>query len=143
MADSTSATGAASGVTRVGFGDNGRMHADVFHPLDEFDYHPVLRATRGPVLVLFSSPDCGGCRRVEALLPAAVAALPGPDRPRLFRVDVQQSPGLSRAFEVFHLPALFLYRHGQYHARLDCAVTPAALGEALVAAWAAPAQEEP
>jgi len=106
--------------------------------IDEFSLHHRLAHTPGVSLVLFSSPGCGTCRSVERLLPVAV-----PADVRLFRVDVQQAPALARAYEVFHLPALFLFRDGHYHARLDCEITPASLRAAIAAALAAPAQEEP
>jgi thioredoxin 1 len=61
----------------------------------------------------------------------------------LFHVDVQLCPGLARAFDIFHLPDLFLYRAGRFHARLACELTPAALARAIDTALAGPAQEEP
>jgi len=107
-----------------------------FVALDESNFHARLREQLGPVLVIFSHAGCGTCRQVERLLPGATT-LP------LFRVDAAASSGLTRALEVFHLPALFLYRDGHYHARLDCAVTPTSLTAHIAAALAAPAQEEP
>jgi thiol-disulfide isomerase/thioredoxin len=107
-------------------------------PLDEFRYHHRLREAEGAALVLFSSPTCGSCRVVEGRLtevaPAGVS---------LFKVDVQLSPALARAHDIFHLPTLLLYRNGEFHARLDCEVSRPTLERALVAALAAPAQEEP
>lgn len=114
------------------------MNRRDMQPLDEFHYHRHLEATSGVALVLFSSPTCGTCRAVEQRLPEAA-----PASARLYKVDVQTSQGLARALEVFHLPTLFLYRDGHYHARLDCAVTPVALAAALDQALARPAQEEP
>jgi thioredoxin-like negative regulator of GroEL len=113
------------------------MDTAAYQPLDEFSYHRRLARQAGPALVLFSSPGCGTCRQVERLLPAAAGELP------LFRVDVQKSAGLARQHEVFHLPALFLYRDGHYHARLDCQVTPAVLRQRVAEALAGPAEEEP
>lgn len=106
--------------------------------LDEFTLHRRLAAQPGVSLVLFGSPTCGTCRSVERRLPAAA-----PGEARLFKVDVQHAQALARAYEVFHLPALFLFRDGHYHARLDCEVTAAALGRAIAEALARPAQEEP
>lgn len=107
-------------------------------PLDESGYHRRLAQTRGIALVLFGSPTCGTCRAVERRLPEAA-----PLGSQLFKVDVQRATALAREFEIFHLPALFLYFHGQFHARLDCEVNAAALGAALDRALALPAQEEP
>jgi thioredoxin 1 len=109
-----------------------------FTALDEFDYHPRLAACAGAALVLFSSAACGTCRSVERRLPAAApAGMP------LYHVDAQVSAGLTRAMEIFHLPALFLYRQGHYHARLDCPVLPDSLRAAIDQALAAPAEDEP
>lgn len=106
--------------------------------LDEFNLQQRLAQSPGLSLVLFASPTCGTCRRVEQMLPSAA-----PPGVRLYRVDVQQAQALARAYDVFHLPALFLFRDGHYHARLDCEVTPVALKAAIERALAAPAQEEP
>ncbi len=107
-------------------------------PLDEFHYHHRLRDAGGTALVLFSSPTCGTCRVVERRLPGAA-----PNGVALFKVDVQISPALARAHDIFHLPALLLYRHGEFHARLACEISPTALEMAVMEALAAPAQEEP
>jgi thioredoxin 1 len=114
------------------------MQNAAMEPVDEFSLPHRLAQTPGVSLVLFSSPSCGACRNVERLLPTAA-----PADVRLFRVDVQQALALARAYEVFYLPAIFLFRDGHYHARLDCEITPASVRAAIAAALAAPAEEEP
>jgi len=106
--------------------------------LDESTYHRQLAQTRGLALVLFSSQACGTCRVVAQRLPASA-----PTGTHLFKVDVQIASALARAFDVFHLPSLFLYRDGHYHARLDCEVTTRALQQAIELALQLPAEEEP
>ena len=108
-------------------------------PLSEFDYHATLARTSGASLVLFGSPGCGACRKVENLLPEAA----GSSIAALFKVDVQQATALARQYALFHLPALFLYHDGLFHAELQCEVTPSALRQAINNALAKPAQEEP
>jgi len=108
-------------------------------PLTEFDYHHTLARTPGASVVLFSSPDCGTCRRVEQLLPAAVGA----SVRACYRVNVQQATALARQYDLFHLPALFLYKDGHFHAVLETEVTPDKLRRAIDAALAQPAEEEP
>jgi len=108
------------------------------HSLDESIYYPQLAQTNGLALVLFTSPACGTCRVVERHLPASA-----PPAAQLFKVDVQVASALARAFEVFHLPTLFLYVDGRYHARLNCEVTPAKLSAAIEHALLQPAEEEP
>jgi thioredoxin 1 len=117
----------------------GLTNAMQLQPLTEFDYHHTLARTPGASLVLFSSPDCGSCRKVERLLPAAVGDAIG----ACYKVDVQQATALARQFDLFHLPALFLYRDGHFHAALESEITPARLQEAIRAALARPAEEEP
>lgn len=108
-------------------------------PLTEFDYHATLAGTSGASLVLFSSPDCGTCRKVETLLSAAV----GDPIRACFKVNVQQATALARQYDLFHLPALFLYKDGHFHAVLHSEVTPDKLRGAIDAALAQPAEEEP
>lgn len=110
-----------------------------FTPLTEFDFHPVLARSEGPVLVVFGAPGCGNCRRVEKLLPGAVAGVAS----ALYKVDVQQDMGLARAYEVFHLPALFLFVDGHYHAQINSEVTPTHMRRALETALTLPPQDEP
>lgn len=107
-------------------------------PLDESTYYRHLAQTPGLALVLFSSQACGTCRVVEQRLP-----LSAPAGTQLFKVDVQVAAALARAFEVFHLPSLFLYLDGHYHARLNCEVTPVKLRAAIERALQQPAEEEP
>ncbi len=109
-----------------------------FVSLRPHDYHQRLAATPGIALVLFSSPTCGTCRAVEKALPQVRPAGAG-----LFHVDVQRDAALAHGFDIFHLPTLYLYRDGRFHARLDCEITRARLAAAIAAALAAPAEEEP
>ncbi|MDO9226268.1 MAG: thioredoxin family protein [Pseudomonadota bacterium] len=106
--------------------------------LDESRYHPRLLEAGGIAVVLFSSPACGTCRVVEKRLPTAL-----PEGTHLFKVDVQRATGLARAFEIFHLPTLLLYRDGHFHARLESEISAPALRAAMARALARPAEEEP
>ena len=107
--------------------------------LTEFDFYRRLAASSGVSLVLFSGPDCGACRRAETMLSEALAGT----EVHLFKVDVQKSMALAREYEVFHLPALFLFVDGHYHAPLHNALSPAALRQAVAAALQSPSQEAP
>jgi thioredoxin 1 len=111
----------------------------ILKDLTEFDFHPTLARTEGLTLVLFSSPTCGSCRAVEKRLPKAAEG----SVTDVFKIDVQQSTGLARAFDVFHLPALFLFVEGHFHAQLKCEIAPAKLQQAIEDALAMPAEEEP
>jgi thioredoxin-like negative regulator of GroEL len=107
-------------------------------PLDEGRYHARLREVGGIALVIFGSQACGTCRVVERRLPEAA-----PAATHLFKVDVQQATGLARGFDIFHLPTLFLYRDGHFHAALNCEVSAPALRAAMARALAGAAEEEP
>jgi thioredoxin 1 len=110
-----------------------------FRSVCDGEFHHILRETDGLSVVMFSGPDCGTCRRVEQLLPGALNGIAS----ALFKVDVQQCMGLARQYEVFHLPALFLFADGKFHATLNSEVTPVALQQAVERALAQPAEEEP
>ena len=90
-------------------------------------------------MVLFSAPHCGACRAWKQLLPDALSGL----APALFEVDVSEATGVARYFGIFHLPTVYLYRDGQFHAELQCEARREAIREAVRHLLAAPAQDEP
>ncbi len=109
-------------------------------PLDQFNFHRTVSATRGVSLVFFSSRECSSCRLWKHLLIQYPQHDPGVT---LFEVDAQRDMALTREFEVFHLPALFLYRDGDFHCALQCEARTEKIALAIQAALAAPAQEPP
>ncbi len=112
----------------------------MFRRLDQFDFHHILEATPGLALVLFSAAACGGCRQWKRLLEASAARR---GDLQLFEVDAGLDPGLAAEFEVFHLPALFLYVDGRYQGPLEVEASPAALDRGIAALLAAPPREAP
>lgn len=108
--------------------------------LDQFDFHHSIEATRGAALVTFTAPLCGSCNMLREALESY-----GADHPdvALFEVDTQRDPGLGEEFEVFHLPALFLYVDGDYQAAIQCEALPEKIDEAVQAALRAPREETP
>lgn len=108
--------------------------------LDQFTFYPSLTDIPGPALVFFSAAVCGSCRHWKQVLcayEAGSAAMP------VFEVDAGIDQALAREFDLFHLPALFVFVNGAYHRPLQCAADLHALRAALTAALAAPAEEAP
>ena len=108
--------------------------------LDQFGFHHTLEASAGPALVFFTGPACGACKRLRRVLEEAAPLFADI---ALFEVDAERDMGLVREFEVFHLPAMFLFRDGRFHCELHSEPTPPRLREAIDAALAAPSQEAP
>lgn len=108
--------------------------------LDQFGFHHVLEETAGIALVVFTGPACGACRRLKQVLQSGDPALEGIS---LFEVDAQRDMALTREFEVFHLPSLFLFVDGEFHSAVSSAPSPAALRSAVDAALAQPPREAP
>ena len=108
-------------------------------PLAEGTYHARLESVRGTAVVLFSAPHCGACRRWKDLLPRALGARAAV----YFDVDVSEATGLARYFGIFHLPTIYLYQDGAFHAELQCEARAERVREAVETALGAPAQEEP
>ena len=61
----------------------------------------------------------------------------------LFKVDVEKSTALAREYEVFHLPALFLFLDGSFHAAIKTSLVPEKLRQAVETALILPAEEAP
>ena len=104
---------------------------------DDLDFYDVIEAP-GAALVVFGAPACGACRRAKAVASSLSGVVD-----RWIEVPAERSPGLVADLEIFHLPALFLYVDGVFHAPIDAVLTPAALRGAIAAARAAPAVEPP
>jgi thiol-disulfide isomerase/thioredoxin len=90
--------------------------------LDQFEFHHVLEETPGNSIVLFTAPHCGSCRAMKLALGQVLAEERGW---HVFEVDAERDLALVREFDVFHLPALFLYRDGAFHAPLQVSPVPA------------------
>jgi thioredoxin 1 len=89
--------------------------------------------------VLFSAPHCSACRAWKQLLPQALSGM----AVALYEVDVSEATGVARYFGIFHLPTVYLYRDGQFHAELQCEARPAVIRQAAQDLLAAPPQDEP
>ena len=108
--------------------------------LDARDYYPVLDERQAPSLVIVTSPSCGACRRLKRLLDQLPPPLPALV---LFEVDAASASGIVEDLEIFHLPAMFLYQAGDYHAPVHAVLRAEALTAAVSAAAAGPRQEPP
>ena len=108
--------------------------------LDQFGFHHVLSNTPGTALVCFTAPHCGACKAMRRALIQLAEARPDI---RLFEVNSQRDAALAREFELFQLPALFLYRQGEYHAPVQCAPLVPELEGTLETLLAQPPLEAP
>lgn len=107
--------------------------------LHEGDFHRRLAATSGVAAVLFSVPHCSACRAWKRLLPEALLDLAD----RLYEVDVAEATGVARGYDIFHLPTIYLYRDGHFHAELQCEARHDAIRRTALALLGAPSQDEP
>lgn len=114
-------------------------NSSIFIRLAEGEYHAQLAAASGVAVVLFSAPHCGSCRTWKRLLPHAL----GERADALFEVDVSEATGVARYFGIFHLPTIYLYRNGLFHAELQCEAELSRIRQAVEQLLLAPAQDEP
>ncbi|MCL5060669.1 MAG: thioredoxin family protein [Candidatus Thermoplasmatota archaeon] len=110
-----------------------------FSRLAEGEFHTRLAASPGIAVVLFSAPHCGACRAWKRLLPEALAGVTD----ALFEVDVAEATGVARYYGIFHLPTVYLYRDGRFHAELQCEARREAIRQTAQSLLAAAPQDEP
>jgi thioredoxin 1 len=110
-----------------------------FVRLAEGVFHARLAATPGVVAILFTAPHCGACRVWKRLLPEALAGVADV----LFEVDVGEATGVARYYGIFHLPTVYLYRDGRFHAELQCEARAGVVRETAMRVLAEVAREEP
>lgn len=116
------------------------MSEPIFTKLDQFNFHHLLADASGSAMVIFSGPACGSCRAWKHLLVEYQQRDP---EIQLYEVDVERDQALAAEFSVFHLPALFLYRDGHYHAQVECEATLSTLDSTLAELLKQPPQELP
>ncbi|AZE50158.1 Putative thioredoxin [Pseudomonas chlororaphis] len=97
--------------------------------LTDFDIDQRLLAMSGVSLVIFTSAGCASCRWARQ-------QLPGFDLPieRLCWVDAGNNSGAVERYQVFHLPALFVVRDGEFYGALQSRLIPGELSERLAQA---------
>lgn len=106
--------------------------------LDDGTADAVLLAAPGRSLLIFTGVGCASCRLARQVLPGA--ALPVE---RLYWVDAERSGGLVQRYGVFHLPALFLVRDGDFLGPVQAPLREPALAAAILAAAGREPEELP
>jgi len=104
--------------------------------LSQFDFHHTMAQTEGISLVYFTAPGCGACRQLKGIFerfPDKFASL------SMYEVDAQQDMALTREFDVFHLPSMFLFKDGHFHAPIHAEPYP----ESLIAAIETALEHDP
>jgi hypothetical protein len=86
--------------------------------LTDFDIDHRLLELPGVSLVIFTGEGCSSCRWAKR-------ELPGLDLPidRLCWVDAGNNGGAVTRYQVFHLPALFVVRDGEFYGALHTRLT--------------------
>jgi hypothetical protein len=106
--------------------------------LTDFDADQRLLAMSGISLVIFTSVGCSGCRFAREVLPGFALTVD-----RLCWIDAGNNGGLVERYQVFHLPALFVVRDGEFFGALHTRLTADALNAALAQALGRIAEELP
>lgn len=108
--------------------------------LNDHEFYNTLADTKGPSIVFFTKPGCSSCRLWKRLLGELLLQR---DDMHVYQVDAEQNMALSHEYELFHLPALFLFVDGEFHCELQSEARLAHLQDALDVALDSPAEEAP
>jgi thioredoxin 1 len=108
--------------------------------LNEHEFYNRLAETLGPCIVFFTKPGCSACRAWKLLLNDL---LQHRHDITVYQIDAEQNMALSHEYELFHLPALFLFVNGEFHRELQAEARMPHLLTVLNAALVAPAEDAP
>lgn len=106
--------------------------------LTDFDADQRLLAMPGVSLVIFTSVGCASCRFAREQLPRLELTVD-----RLCWIDAGNNGGVVERYQVFHLPALFLVRDGEFYGALKSRLTGTELNDAVGRALMKTAEELP
>ena len=108
--------------------------------IEEFEFHQTLEKSRDIAIVFFSSQECSSCRYWEQLLIQFTHINP---QASIYKIDSGLNQALTQEFNVFHLPALFLYLDGEFYSEIQCEAKLESIGKAIDDALKGPPQEMP
>lgn len=108
--------------------------------LDQFNLHQRIAENKSPTIVVFTSGACSSCRHFKRILEQLAQRHP---EWLVFEVDAQRDMALTREFEVFHLPAVFLFYQGFFHSEISCDASLPAVESAIAQALREEPQEAP
>ncbi|WP_223519174.1 thioredoxin family protein [Pseudomonas sp. GL-B-19] len=106
--------------------------------LTDFDADQRLLAMSGVSLVIFTSVGCASCRFAREQLPRLDLTVD-----RLCWIDAGSNGGVVERYQVFHLPALFVVRDGEFFGVLQSRLTGTELNDAVGRALMRTAEELP
>lgn len=111
-----------------------------YNQLDQFTFHHVIGESAGVSLVFFTKHGCKSCgawrQQLQLLMTKRLDV-------RVFEVDAEREQGLAQEFEIFHLPALYVFKDGAFYGELQSEARLAAIQDALNALLSGPPQEMP
>ncbi|MBU2739911.1 MULTISPECIES: co-chaperone YbbN [Acidithiobacillus] len=108
--------------------------------VSELGFWQRMAETRGEVVLFFSSAGCHSCRIWRRLLQNLEDNRSGL---QVWEIDAGIDMGITREFEVYHLPALFLFHNGQYQRPIQVEARVHALEQWLNAHADLPPEELP
>ena len=112
----------------------------MYQQLDEGHFYAELEQTPGISLVFFTRQGCGSCKAWKQLLKRFTEQH---EHVSVFELDAEQNMGLVNEYEIFHMPALFLFNHGEFHCELQAHASDAHLLESIEQALQQPPMEAP
>lgn len=85
-------------------------------------FEELIQGTDQPLLVDFYAPWCGPCQVMAQILEQVSAKVKG--KAQIAKINTDNYPHLAAEYQVYALPTLILFKHGQVVDRMEGVISP-------------------
>ena len=81
--------------------------------VSESEFEEKVLKSQEPVFVDFFATWCGPCKMMAPIVDEMAVELEG--KAKVYKLDVDEAPGIARAYRVFSVPTFMVFKNGELY----------------------------